>query len=59
MARVLLTCPKQLPKVLLYQTRRPPAGWPSEMITKPASPKPKSETVPEKSSGFGSKQDTN
>ena len=31
--------PKQLPKAILYQTRRPPAGWPSRMLVKPASPK--------------------
>ena len=47
-ATALLGYPKQLLKALLYQTRRPPAGWPSRVIVKPASPKPKSETVPEK-----------
>ena len=50
LARGPLRHPRQLTKVLIYQTRKPPAGWPSGEIMQPASPKSKSETVPKQSS---------
>ena len=50
--------PRQLPNVLLYQTRKPSVGWPGGVITKPISPKPKSKTVPKQSSRFESNVDT-
>ena len=37
--RVPVRRPRQLPKVLIFQTTRPPIGWPSE-VRSVTSPKP-------------------
>ena len=43
---------------ITYQMRTPPVGLPSGMIVKPASPKPKFETMPGNNSRVGSVQNT-
>ena len=56
LARAPLRHPRQPPKVMIFQMRKLPVGWPNGVWKEPAPPKP--ETVPEPDSGLETENET-